>query len=595
MRRMLASVAVLAAVLLAPSAALGAVAPNLVGPGSPTATPQIPLSWNDVSPLPGITPITYRVMRAAAGTCPAPFPGTFAQLGPDIVDGFLYSDEPGDGAYCYLVTADDGILPPEPSNQVPVTLDTAAPAITVTPTGGDGCTGPFSFTATATDLTSAALTVDTAPYTPNTVYTPVAPPFTAVSPVVGASDGLGHASSQPVLGVTLDSSPPGGTSLEVTTDPGARKATLGWDPAPNDGAPLDVYRVRTKGPQGPGTINVAGPPVVVQNLQVDATYEFTLDAHDQCGRYGATSVRLVRLNDMTPPSPPIIAGPSFNPATRVVSLSWVASSDNIQVDHYVILRNGVPLGATDATVFADGSPPEHAQLSYVVRAVDTNGNMTDSAAAMTNTPDWTAPSAPLPTITPQGTTVSLRWPPASDNIGVVGYDVLRDNNVRASMTAAVRSYNDVGVPAGVHTWSVRSRDDAGLSATSAPQTFTIKKAVARANVLSTRLAGGGSGAARYALQGQGRLLVDLRVVGTLAKSKLRIYVSSGRGRITLWRGTPASSAPRTRLGSALVRRGYVTIKLNRALHTGRIRLVLLSSNPVVIAATGKHKPAIMTG
>ena len=126
-----------------------------------------------------------------------------------------------------------------------------------------------------------------------------------------------------------------------------------------------------------------------------------------------TSVRLVRLSDATPPTMPLVADPGFNPAAHTVALSWVASSDNIQVDHYVVLRDGVPLGATDATAFTDATPPQHALLSYVVRAVDTNGNATDSAPAPLTTPDWTPPTAPLPTLTPQGTTVTLRWPAAT--------------------------------------------------------------------------------------------------------------------------------------------------------------------------------------
>jgi hypothetical protein len=142
---------------------------------------------------------------------------------------------------------------------------------------------------------------------------------------------------------------------------------------------------------------------------------------------------------------------------------------------------------------------------------------------------------------------------------------------------------------------VRSRDDAKLSATSAAQSAKVAKSVARANVLSLHMAGGGSGSQRYALKPRGRLLVDLSVIGTVAKGKLRIYFNSGRGRITVWRGTPASSAPRVRLGSAVVRPGYVTVLLSRTLHTGRIRLVLIPGASVVIAAKGAHRPAVKIG
>ncbi|MDX6600024.1 MAG: hypothetical protein QOE87_3911, partial [Gaiellales bacterium] len=424
-------------------------------------------------------------------------------------------------------------------------------------------------------------------------------PYTAVSFNVFATDAAGNVSNLfPVTGHTLDSSGPGPVSLEVTTDPAQQRASLAWDLVVSDGAPVQ-YRLRTKGPQGPSQTGYGLiSPVVQQNLQPDATYEFTLDATDACGRT-TSSVRLVRLNDSTPPSAPIVAGPSFDAGAKSVKLAWVASSDNIQVDHYVVLRDGVPLGATDATTFVDPTPPQHADLSYLVRAVDTNGNSTDSAPAPIMTPDWTPPSAPIPGRPDvKGATVTLQWPPAADNVGVVAYDVLRDNIVKpvGTMTAAKRSYQDFNVSPGVHTWRVRSRDDAGLTATSGPVSATVRKAApSGASVLGMRMAGGGSGAARYSLGARGRLLVDLRVFGTVKKPTLRIYVAGGHGRVTVWRGTPGSSAPRLRLGSSLVRQGYVAIRLNRAFHAGRSRLVLIAGRRVVIVAKGAHKPAVSAG
>ena len=395
--------------------------------------------------------------------------------------------------------------------------------------------------------------------------------------------------------MTVDPVP---VSLEVTTDPGQQRASLAWDPVVADGAPVQ-YRLRTKGPLGPTQTQYGlVSPVVQQNLQVDATYEFTLDATDACNRT-TSSVRLVRLNDATPPSAPLVAGPSFDHGAKSVKLSWVAASDNIQVDHYSILRDGVPLGATDATTFVDPSPPQHSDLTYIVRAVDTNGNTTNSAPALIMTPDWTAPTAPVPgRPTVKGTTVTLQWPPAVDNVGVVAYDVFRDDILSpvGTMTAAKRTYQDFKVSPGVHTWRVRSRDEEGLSATSGPVSATVRKAApSRARVLGLRMVGGGSGAARYSLKARGRLLVDLRVIGTVKKPRLRIWVAGGRGRVTVWRGTPGSSSPRLRLGSSLVRHGYVTIKLNRAFHAGRSRLVLIAGRHVVIVGKGAHKPSMKSG
>ena len=72
---------------------------------------------------------------------------------------------------------------------------------------------------------------------------------------------------------------------------------------------------------------------------------------------------------------------------------------------------------------------------------------------------------------------------------------------------------------------------------------------------------------------------------------LRLYIKSGRGRITVWRH---SARPRRalRLGSALARRGWVTIRLGRTLHAGRIRLVLIASGRVVVVGTEARKPTM---
>jgi hypothetical protein len=151
------------------------------------------------------------------------------------------------------------------------------------------------------------------------------------------------------------------------------------------------------------------------------------------------------------------------------------------------------------------------------------------------------------------------------------------------------------VPAGTRVWQVRARDDAGNAATSAAQRQRVAKSRSRVSVVGTRLAGGGKTSARYSLKAQARLLIDLRVIGTINTATLHLYVNSGRTHLTLWRGTPGTSATRLRIGSAVARRGLVTIKLNRALHAGHIRLVLIPSAKVVIVAKGAQAPAVKAG
>ena len=355
--------------------------------------------------------------------------------------------------------------------------------------------------------------------------------------------------------------------LEITTDPAQQKgdAQLGLRTAV--GAPVTGYHVHVKGPQG-----LSDPPlppeatfIVFGNLQVDATYEYSLFAKDACGE-SAPSVRLVRLNDTSPPTVPIVAQPAFNAATKAVLLSWVPSSDNIQIDHYQILRNGIALGVTDTSVFTDTDTArlQATSPSYMVRAVDTNGNIMNSDPKTVKVPDWSPPTQPVASAKPSGTTVTVTWNGAVDNIGVVGYDVLRNDKPVASMTGAVGHYIDRNLKPGSYTYVVQARDDQGNATGSIGQ--NVGRPASRARQGDRRRAEDGRGAARRCRPVRRRqdppaCCSTCASSATLERARLRLYVQSGNGRITVWRGTPGSSSTRERLHSTLVRRGCVTIAL----------------------------------
>ncbi|WP_086668208.1 discoidin domain-containing protein [Lentzea kentuckyensis] len=76
--------------------------------------------------------------------------------------------------------------------------------------------------------------------------------------------------------------------------------------------------------------------------------------------------------------------------------------------------------------------------------------------------DTTAPTAPT-NLASTGTTsssVSLQWTAATDNVGVTGYDVLRNGSVVGTPTGT--SFTDTGLASGTaFTYTVRARDAAG--------------------------------------------------------------------------------------------------------------------------------------
>jgi fibronectin type 3 domain-containing protein len=77
--------------------------------------------------------------------------------------------------------------------------------------------------------------------------------------------------------------------------------------------------------------------------------------------------------------------------------------------------------------------------------------------------DLLSPTAPanLAAAAPSGLAVELTWTPATDDIGVSGYDIYRSGSLVASIPAA-SSYTDLAVsPRTDYTYSIRARDAAG--------------------------------------------------------------------------------------------------------------------------------------
>lgn len=93
--------------------------------------------------------------------------------------------------------------------------------------------------------------------------------------------------------------------------------------------------------------------------------------------------------DTTKPSTP--AGlSSSNVTASGATISWTASTDNVGVTGYQVLRNGTVVGSPTTTSFTDSGLTASTTYSYTVRALDAAGNQSDPSAALavttTNTP-----------------------------------------------------------------------------------------------------------------------------------------------------------------------------------------------------------------
>jgi len=139
----------------------------------------------------------------------------------------------------------------------------------------------------------------------------------------------------------------------------------------------------------------------------------------------------------TAPGQPACSDISFDSLT----LSWPASTDNVEVVAYDIYFLGQKLTEAPASPFRLTGLQPNFQYRFSVFGRDAAGNVSDSSPEVvctttTDPGDPTPPSAPgKPTISAIGQTgATVSWTASTDNRGVTRYDIATDDAVLDSVT-----------------------------------------------------------------------------------------------------------------------------------------------------------------
>ncbi len=191
--------------------------------------------------------------------------------------------------------------------------------------------------------------------------------------------------------------------------------------------------------------------------------------------------------DVQPPTAP--GAVSIGETTcRSAALTWAAATDDREVTWYAVLRDGQVLAEVDGDVRSaviEAAPAQEWQLQ--VKAQDEAGNVSPASETVTVTPpecgsDTKAPAAPGGVrVTADGTTVTMSWAAAGDDVGVTAYDVFRDGGKVGTVAGGAGerfSFVDFGVPPDSRHWyHVSARDEQGnRSAPSSGTEVTAGKA-----------------------------------------------------------------------------------------------------------------------
>jgi chitodextrinase len=198
-------------------------------------------------------------------------------------------------------------------------------------------------------------------------------------------------------------------------------------------------------------------------LTCGTTYNIGLTAIDAAGNesnvkfaQGPETTSPCSTADGTAPSVPTALAASGIGQTSV-TLSWSASSDNVGVVGYGRYLGGALLSSATGTSFTFSGLSCGTTYTLAVDAYDAAGNRSAKASVSARTSacpssppssDTTPPSVPDNEVTTgvSQTTVSLAWSASTDNVGVVGYRLYKNNVLTA--TVADTSYTFTGLSCG---------------------------------------------------------------------------------------------------------------------------------------------------
>ena len=140
-----------------------------------------------------------------------------------------------------------------------------------------------------------------------------------------------------------------------------------------------------------------------------------------------------------------------------MTVSWQRSSDRVGVAGYIVYRDGVRIGSTAAsrTRYVVSSLTCGTSHRIAVQAYDRAGNRSARAVILAATSacvDAEAPSVPanVAQTAVTSSSITISWTASTDNLGVVGYEVLSDGALAGSTASTLYRAHRASLRGDVH-------------------------------------------------------------------------------------------------------------------------------------------------
>ena len=250
------------------------------------------------------------------------------------------------------------------------------------------------------------------------------------------------------------------TGLKATG--GVGTASLSWTAATDDIA-VTRYNVHRSSTANftPTTANRVGQTALTSFSDTGVgvgTWYYKVTAEDGAGNVGPPSAEASAIvsGDTQKPSTP--TGLQVTAGATSATLSWSASSDNVAVAGYQVIRNEAQVATTPSTAYADTGLASASTYTYAVAAYDAAGNVSDPSAPVTVTTS-AAPSLAL------DKTVTTRQSSAASTISAPALTTAQPNELLLAFIGsdgpnAGGAQSISSVTGGGLTWTLRQRANA---------------------------------------------------------------------------------------------------------------------------------------
>jgi protocatechuate 3,4-dioxygenase beta subunit len=238
--------------------------------------------------------------------------------------------------------------------------------------------------------------------------------------------------------------------------------------------------------------------MTLSGLAPQTNYNITVSSTDAVGNGPTLGGPIQAMTDATPDTTePVISNLAVSEITQTSAvISWTTDEPANSAISYGMFP-GAPDGSRadvgavtmhrlTLTGLRDGTP-----YYLTVSSIDASGNLATSAEISLTTVSAFVdmpPTAPGPITAPAGPTnaesFSISWGASIDDVGLVGYEVLRDGAVAATVAPDTTSVIEAAVSEGTHAYQIRATDTFGHTVVSAVVEVTVDRTAPHVDVPS---------------------------------------------------------------------------------------------------------------